>query len=801
MIVKVALNIPFSSPYDYLVPETLTYQAKAGLRVMVSVGSRKMTGVIVEIRSTSEFDQLKSILSIVDSKPIYSPGMLDFTKWISSYYICSWGEVLEAALPTALKPKLSKTVQVVAGKIDKLKLSSQERLWLNTIDGKNESAVLRQPDGEVHSRLFANLKKKKAITSRYKFSVGDLGILYEDWLQYQAEIGDVVSIRKGSLTSQLLELFRSEPELRLSTVLERIPKVRPAISRMITKRVLTKTRKKVPFNSCPSTVNDHLFIQPNAEQHIAIQEILDGIRNRSYRTYLLHGVTGSGKTEIYLHAVRETIQQGQTVLILIPEISLTPQVVSRFKERFGERIAVLHSGMADGERALQWWKIKEGGCDIVVGARSAVFAPLENIGLIVVDEEHDTSFKQQESPYYNARDAAVKIASTQGCITILGSATPSVESFFNVSGGKYTLLELKQRVNRQQMPLSELIDLKEEKRQKGAFYLSRHLVDRLKENLQQGKQALIFLNRRGYAAFLSCASCEQPVLCRNCSIALTWHRTRQRLVCHHCGYNQGYPKICPHCRESAFHLEGVGTQRVERDLKLLFPEARFLRMDRDTVRKKGSLELNINKINDRQVDFVIGTQLISKGHDFKHIGIVCMIFADMSLNIPDFRSSERSFQLVSQVSGRAGRNEESSGLALIQSYNPGHFAFQAAIHHDFSAFFNQEMVLRRDLQNPPLIRQILIKISDQNPKHAERSAIELGGILKQKEKEANFQVLGPIESPLQKINNRYYWQILIKSDEIGKVRSTIRSLLFRRKGWRAKAGTRVSIDVDPMTML
>lgn len=801
MIVKVALNIPYTQPYDYQVTEFRQNTVSPGLRVLVPVGARKMIGVVVGVQTESDIKQLKSVLSFIDQDPVYSPGMLAFTHWISNYYLCSWGEVLDAALPTSLKPKLTKSIEVDRGKLAESLLNEEERTRLEFVNGKIESDVFKQAKKEGWERFLANMKKKKVIRSTYSCSVSTAGLESQEWLFYQDKAGDGLTVRKGSLTSQVKDLLKSVSELPLRSVLEQIPKARPAINKLVSRGVLSRKNMPTPLASCPSTINEQLFIQPNDEQLVAISEMSECIQREQYQTFLLHGVTGSGKTEIYLHVVKETVQQGKTALILIPEISLTPQVVSRFRERFGERIAVLHSGMADGERARQWWKIKQGGCDIVVGARSAIFAPLENIGLIVVDEEHDTSFKQQESPYYNARDAAVKRASDNNCIVILGSATPSVESYFNVKEGKYRLLELTRRVNQQRLPVSELINLKEEKRQKGAFYLSRYLVNQLKDNLQAGKQALIFLNRRGYAAFLSCAACEQPILCRNCSIAMTWHRTRQKLICHHCGFSQAYPTSCPNCQERTFRLEGVGTQRVERDLKLLFPEARFLRMDRDTVRRRGALERNIDKINDQQVDFIIGTQLISKGHDFKHIGIVCMIFADMSLNIPDFRSSERSFQLISQVSGRAGRNEDNSGLALIQSYNPGHYAFQTAVNHDFQGFYNQEMMLRHDLQNPPLLRQILIKISSPNPRHAEQSAMDLGGILRNNDSEVDFKMMGPVEAPLQKINNRYYWQILLKSEEINRVKGVIRGLMFQRKGWRGRSGTRVAIDVDPMTML
>jgi len=801
MFVKVALSIPYSTPFDYLVPESLISRISIGLRVMVPFGSRKMVGAIVEIADQSLIEKLKPILSLVDQKPVYSTTMLEFTKWISSYYLCSWGEVLDAALPTALKPKLVKTVHVDHQRLRDLKLDETVRDSIMAIDGCRDSDALKRAGDNGVQRLFTDLRRKKILRSQYRLMEGAPGNLAEEWLQYRDDMGSTISVKKGSTASQLLELFRVNPAIPLRTIREQVPKSGSSIRRLILKFVLSRFSKPALAAACVTTIHDHLLLELNTEQQAAVTEISSGLNSGTYHTFLLHGVTGSGKTEIYLHAVREALRKERTVLILIPEISLTPQVVSRFRERFGGRIAVLHSGIAEGERAKQWWRIKNGSCDIVIGARSAIFAPLEKIGLIVGDEEHDTSIKQQESPYYTARDIAVKRARDHACVAILGSATPSIESYANATAGKYQLISLKHRVSQQQLPKSELIDLKTEKRQKGVFYLSSCLVDYLKANLEQGRQALIFLNRRGYAAFLSCAGCDQPVLCRNCSIALTWHQTRQRLVCHHCGYNQSYPKTCAYCGESAFRLEGVGTQRVERDLKLLFPQARFLRMDRDTVSRRGSLECHINRINNQEVDFVIGTQLISKGHDFKHIGIVCIILADMSLNIPDFRSSERSYQLISQVSGRAGRSDGNFGLALVQSYNPNHYAFQAAVKHDFTGFFLNETVLRQELQNPPFTRQILIRISHLDSQRAEEAASELACALRSGDSQTGFQLMGPIEAPLQKINNRYFWHILIKGTDMIPAKMQLKDLVFQHNGWRPKTGVRVAVDVDPMTML
>ncbi len=362
-------------------------------------------------------------------------------------------------------------------------------------------------------------------------------------------------------------------------------------------------------------------------------------------------------------------------------------------------------------------------------------------------------------------------------------------------------MTLTKRAQNQPLPNSEIINLKDESRRKGVFYFSDYLVDQLKENFENKKQALIFLNRRGYAAYLSCTSCELPFLCKNCSIAMTWHKKKNMLVCHHCGYTHIYPQNCPDCKGKKFKYEGIGTQRVERDLKILFPNAAFLRMDRDTISRKGALEKSINMINDNAVDFIIGTQLISKGHDFQNIGIVCVVLADMALNIPDFRSSERSFQLISQVSGRAGRTKAGGGLTLIQSYNPAHYAITSARDHDYTGFFEQEIAMREILDNPPFARQIMVRLSDVHPQHVASTARRLGEILQQYAQDGAFQVLGPTESPIIKVNNRFYWQILLKSKRIAPSKRILREILNQRNHWKLKSSTRITVDVDPLVML
>ena len=800
MIAAVSVAIPYSSPFDYAVPDELRTVVAPGIRVLVPVNRRRMIGVVVEIRGESQLKELKAIDAAVDDSPLYSRRLLEITRWISEYYLCAWGEVLESAVPTGLRPKIERVYEVRADCPLFHRLSEKEQKWLPKLDGMGEADADRLCSGETRTVLTRALKER-LVLAKYrvvrKKDDASLSQLYS----LRSDPERSFSPRKGSRTFRLLEYLENNPGSSRSQIASACPNSISAISGLVKKRVLLK--ESVPQK--PPKRDDRIFhenfLRLNEQQETADGEIDSAIRAGEFKVFLLFGVTGSGKTEIYLHAVRESLQRGKTALILLPEISLTPQAVSRFKNRFGEQVAMLHSGMTESARCREWREIKAGLRSVVIGARSAIFAPLQNIGLVIVDEEHDTSYKQQETPFYHARDTAVKIGSLEKAVVVLGSATPSVESFRNCQIKKYSLLTLSRRINRKSLPSAEIVDLRAETRQPGIFYLSEYLVNRLRENYRDGRQALIFLNRRGFASFVACVGCSAAVLCRNCSIAMTWHKKNQRLICHHCGFSSGFPTRCAFCGGRGFKPEGLGTQRVEQDLQALFPKGRFLRMDRDSISKRGSLEKKVRMIADFEVDFVVGTQLISKGHDFKNIGLVCIVLADMSLNIPDFRSSERSFQLFSQVAGRAGRDACGKGRALVQSYNPSHYAVVSANDHDYLSFYRQEIAMREHMSNPPYSRLLLIRLSEPNPRNVEISARILGERLRNESGGMQLQVLGPVESPIHKISNRYYWQILIKGNRMGSAKNLLSRMLWGGKRWKPKGRTRVSVDVDPFVMM
>jgi len=808
MIARVALDLPYSYPYDYEIPLQLETKIELGQRVLVPFNHQEKIGFVVGLQNHSDVEKLKSILAFLDPQAIVDQRLLDFTQWISKYYLSSWGEVLHATIPAGLKPKINKYI-VPGTKInDQSSLSSEKKQILQKYMGQSFALLSKDKNLRKQKVLIQTCIKAQILAFEIKLEFPSFSVQRVKWISLNKKVTIPYKPKKESKGERLITELKDVDQIQREDLLQKVPNSQAALRLLKQKNILSERVEEINLfqniyqkQQSDVHIQEDRFLELNREQIVVLEKIRASIQEKKFTVHLLYGITGSGKTEIYLNAVKETILQGRSALILVPEISLTPQTVERFQERFGNHVAVIHSGMDNRQRTLEWCKIKQQSCSIVIGARSAIFAPLENIGLIVVDEEHDSSYKQHETPHYNSRDCAIKLASTVQATVILGSATPSIESYRNGITEKYNLLSLPNRINNQSTPQIDIVNLKGQKRQPGVFYLSQYLIQQLKANYQEGLQSLLFLNRRGYAAFISCIKCSLPILCDNCSIAMTWHKKSSLLICHHCSDHKRYPKVCNHCKEKKFQLEGIGTERVERDLAILFPKANFIRLDRDTVRKKGDLETKINEINRGNIDFIVGTQMISKGHDFKRIGLVCVIMADISLNIPDFRSSERTFQLISQVSGRAGRGSFGEGKSLIQTYNPDHYAIQTANRSDFVEFYNHEIRLREMLQNPPFSRLILIKISDPIEINAEKTAHNLSLKIKAFNPQSKFSMLGPIESPIPKIANRYYRQILIQSQEIGGVKSLLEELMFARQKWKQGGDIRVTVDIDPTNMM
>ncbi|MDT8445936.1 MAG: primosomal protein N' [bacterium] len=788
MIAIVSLNLPFLGPFDYLVPPELADQLVRGARLLVPFGPTERVGWLLGLAEESAVKGLKPILAIVEADPLFSPEQLDFLEWTAEYYACKPAEVFEAAIPAALKPKIKRQLNL---KELPEGLQEEERAYLAQAQGSDPQNLKRKAKGQPLGELIKRGLSEGWAQVDYRIEVPlEAGTPWFKWLQRPE------SPAKRSKMAQVVEALGELEEFSLAQLERVVAKPASLIKKAVQEGNLQRLIKPLEL---PLNIQRNKFLPLSPEQQICQDALKEGMG--TFGAFLLKGVTGSGKTEVYLQIAADVLEAGKNVLILLPEISLTPQAIRRFTERFGQSIAVLHSQMADGQRAQEWLKIKKGRVSVVIGARSAIFAPLKNLGLIVVDEEHDHSYKQQESPAYNARDLALKLGQDHQALVVLGSATPSVESYHNAQSGKYHLLELTKRITGTDPPKLQVIDLKEARRVKGVFYLSSQLYERLVENHEAGRQAILFLNRRGYAACLSCKACEAPVLCPRCDVAMTWHQGKGQLHCHHCGERSFYPKICKLCGETKFGLEGIGTERIERDLRILFPQARFIRIDRDTVTKRGSLEAAIAQVEAGEVDFLIGTQMIAKGHDFQHVGLVAVLFADLGLNIPDFRSSERGFQLFAQVSGRAGRGEGKLGEAWLQTYNPQHEAILAAVNQDYEGFYAFEAERRATLGMPPFSRWIQLRISDANAAKAAEGAQALGEILRDYQSSLGFEMMGPEPAPITKIADRYYWHLLFSTSRPKALKQLLLRVLPDRTSYDLKSSARISLDVDPYLFL
>jgi primosomal protein N' (replication factor Y) len=536
----------------------------------------------------------------------------------------------------------------------------------------------------------------------------------------------------------------------------------------------------------------------NPAQQAAFQEIHACLQAKRFQTFLLHGVTGSGKTEVYLTAIETTLAEGRSALLMVPEIALTPQMAGQFFSRFGDRVAILHSAFTDVERTEQWRRIRSGVASVVVGTRSGVFAPVQNLGLIVVDEEHDGSYKQEENPRYNGRDVAIVRAQGAGACVILGSATPSLESRYNAEKGKYTLLELPGRIEARPMPHVELIDMRQEfleTRKQETF--SRKLIEALGQRVESGEQTIVLLNRRGFSSFVACRACGERVQCINCSLTLTYHKRDRRLLCHYCGYAEKVPSQCPKCSSEHIYFLGIGSERVEEELHRAFPAARIARLDRDTVTGKRQYETILQDFREGNYDMLVGTQMIAKGHDIPNVTLVGVVAADMGLGMPDFRAAERTFQLLTQVAGRAGRGSL-PGIVLVQTINPEHYAVRLAAAQDYQGFYEKELNFRRMMHYPPFAAMANVLVRSEKKEMAMRMSTELGFLLNPPPEK--LRVMGPAEAPVPRLKNEYRYQFLIKAASrkaLNELLQKIRNFAVEHK-WGATA---LVIDVDPLTLM
>ncbi len=600
--------------------------------------------------------------------------------------------------------------------------------------------------------------------------------------------------RAPLIDSQMLELTKWISDYYYSSWGEAISAAVPAV---IKKTVQSKRRakKKEPEEDDIEFIDGtDKHLSPNPEQKQALDSIKKCIDRKAHEVFLLHGVTGSGKTEVYLQSIAHVLESGRSSIVLVPEISLTPQTVARFKARFGDKIAVLHSRLLGSKRVSEWQRIFSGNAQIVVGARSAIFAPLKNLGLVVVDEEHETSYKQIDVPRYNARDVAIKRAELSGAVVILGSATPSLESFYAARLGRYRLIELPERIDSRLLPEVSIIDMRDELTKTKKFPIfSLPLKNLIEKDISEQKQVILFLNRRGFSTFISCRKCGYVLTCKRCNVSLTYHFHTKKLICHHCNYKQDPVDICPQCNSSHVRYWGTGTEKIESELHRFFPGARIARMDTDTTRKRGTHEKILARFKDHKIDILVGTQMIAKGLDFPKVTLVGVISADTALNLPDFRSAERTFNLLTQVAGRAGRSDL-GGRVIIQTYTPGHYAIQSAKTHDYNNFYAKEISFRRELNLPPFSRMVSLTFRGRKEEVVLKVSEVLRDRLEVKNKSMNVEVVGPAPAPISRIKGTYRWNLFLKSDKVENITRLLKEVLGIRK---KVGGVIITVDVEP----
>ncbi|MFS0778695.1 primosomal protein N' [Neobacillus sp. 3P2-tot-E-2] len=801
-VASVIVDVPAKQTdraFDYLIPAQWLDTIQPGMRVIVPFGPRKIQGFVTEIKADSEFKKLREIIEPMDLEPVLNQELLDLGNWLTENTLCFKIYAFQAMLPAALKAKYEKKVKLSAGiKLNQLPIQLQEAFnneeAINWDDALNNGLVpILQREAskgllEVIYVVKERLKKKKLKYIIPLLSSGDLEAAYNSLPQ------------KAEKQKEVLKYFveRSDP-VELRQLLSLLNISASTVKALVEKGFLTEQDMEVyrdPYENRTFTRTEPLPL--TEDQQRAMVPILDSIENKLHEVFLLYGVTGSGKTEIYLQAIQDVIEKGREAIVLVPEIALTPQMVNRFKGRFGNLVAVLHSGLSAGEKYDEWRKIQRKEVKVVVGARSAIFAPFENLGIIIIDEEHETSYKQEEMPRYHARDVAIERAQKNNCPVVLGSATPALESFARAQKGVYTLLSLPNRMNKRALPAVEIIDMREELRAGNRSMFSRKLFELLKERIERKEQSVLFLNKRGHSSFVMCRDCGYVMNCPNCDISLTYHRVKDQMKCHYCGFESQVPSQCPECASDYIRYFGTGTQKVEEELGKILPEAKVIRMDVDTTGQKGAHERLLKEFHEGKADILLGTQMIAKGLDFPNITLVGVLSADTMLHLPDFRSSEKTFQLLTQVSGRAGRHEL-PGEVIIQTYTPEHYSVELAGTQDYDRFYHREMMMRKAHHYPPFYYLSLITISHE----------ELMTVVTATEKIAAFVrsrlsnhavVLGPAASPIPRINNRYRYHCLIKYKREPELNKTLKAILDQYQN-DPKSGLLVSIDVNPFILM
>ncbi|WP_456271589.1 primosomal protein N' [Bacillus sp. AK031] len=803
-IASVIVDVPAMQTdrvFDYSIPAGWQGQIQPGMRVIVPFGPRKVQGFVTGLKERTEAGKLKDLIQPMDLIPVLNEDLLHMADWLTRETLCFKISALQVMLPAAMKAKYEKKIILETGKRDllneqaaKLFAKKEEVAWKDA----EEAGMLPLLQKEIKAGnldVFYSVKSKgKKKTVMKVFPALTKEKLYDELSSLPANADKQKAVLEFILSADEEEGFT------LKEAAESAGASSATINALVDKGLLLKKQQEIYRNPFAHKIFQKTEPLPLTEQQEkAIEPVLDSIRQQEHETFLLYGVTGSGKTEVYLQSIQEVYEKGKEAIVLVPEISLTPQMVNRFKGRFGDDVAVLHSGLSAGEKYDEWRRIQRKEVKVVVGARSAIFAPFENLGIIIIDEEHETSYKQEENPRYHARDVAIYRGKKYHCPVILGSATPSLESFARAQKGVYQLLTLSKRMNSGDLPAVSIVDMREELRSGNRSMFSEELFEKLQDRLEKGEQTVLFLNRRGHSSFIMCRDCGYVAQCPQCDISLTYHRFSNSMKCHYCGHETAVPDTCPECESEHIRYFGTGTQKVEEEITRLLPQARVIRMDVDTTSRKGSHERLLDSFGEGNADILLGTQMIAKGLDFPNITLVGVLSADTMLHLPDFRSAEKTFQLLTQVSGRAGRHSL-PGEVVIQTYTPEHYSIELAGTQDYDAFYQKEMMMRKIGSYPPFYYLSLITISHEDLLKVVGAAERITKFLQAKLSPHSI-VLGPAASPIPRINNRYRYQCLIKYKREPELPSILKTILEHSQQQKTSEGLTISIDVNPYMMM
>ncbi len=814
----VAFPVPVHRQFTYEIPPTLADAVQKGTRVVAPFRKRFLTGVVVGLSAESQLPEVKPIQDVLDAEPIFSEEMLRLTRWISDYYLSSWGEALKSAGPTGTSVESSLHVRLVGEETHET--NEVRKKIIGALRGGRGLTMkqLAKKIGDTGLRYHVGkLASTGAVEISESIDEPRVSIKYESYVQFAEEYADPARLtvvlreldkratKQSAILLKLTQLQKTiDGGVSVVQLLSQSRSSMSSLTALVAKGILELYERESYRDAVFGYHEEEKNIVLTPRQKECVDEVSKSVEAGEYATFLMHGVTGSGKTQVYIECIEFAQRRGKGAIVLVPEISLTPQIVDRFKNKFGENVAVMHSRMSLGERYDAWRRIYRGESGVVIGARSAVFAPVKNLGLIVVDEEHEGSYKQSDTvPRYNARDVAVMRCSVNKCVALLGSATPSVESYYNTAIGKYKLLTLPERIDNAKLPDIQIVDMKKKRREKLVFgSFSDELRTKINDRLAKKEGIIILRNRRGFSTYLQCGDCGATEMCPNCDVALTFHKKKTHLRCHYCGFVKSPPVRCPKCGSDKLYYGGTGTQKVEEELAASFPEARILRMDLDTTSSRGAHDRILMQFGNGEAEMLVGTQLVAKGLDFPRVTLVGVVSADSTMLMPDFRSNERTFQLLTQVSGRAGRKDK-EGEVVIQVSNSREEVLDFVARHDYTSFYNTEIEVRRELNYPPYSRMVVLEFRGKEFKPtsdgAERAANRIRKSL------PVLAVLGPAPAVIGRLLGKYRFQIVIKMqknlDKAGeRLEATLDEIDIELKRAYGRSVTFFS-DVDPVTTI